>query len=142
MFELSVSLLFLALFLDVPLNLVIYSIFFFFSSFSSIFSYLQPFFCTLAALSRCSRYSSSTTTKKEPHRHIQSTPREGQRRSWCDLRSSWGHLGHPLGALGTMLGALRGSWDALWSSRGAFWELWGNLWDGLGVILGVFLAYV
>ena len=42
---------------------------------SHIFSYLQPFFCTLAALSRFSRYSSSETTKKEPPRHIQSTPK-------------------------------------------------------------------
>ena len=52
MLELSVSLLFLAMCLDVPLNLYMFSVFFL--PFSSIFSYLQPFFCTLAALSRCS----------------------------------------------------------------------------------------
>ena len=42
-----------------------------FLSFSSIFNSLQPFFSTLAALSRFSRYSSSETTKKSP----QGTPR-------------------------------------------------------------------
>ena len=114
-----------------------------FRSFSYMFSYLQPFFCTLAALSRFSRYSSSTTTKKEPHRHIQSTPREGQRRSWRDLRSSWGRLGHPLGRFGDHVGSSEGllgrSPELSGSFLGALGESLGRLGSDCGGIFGICL---
>ena len=72
MFELSVSLLFLAMCLDVPLNLYMLSLLFL--SFSSIFSYPQPFFCTLAALSRFSRYSSSDLDRNDEKRAPKALP--------------------------------------------------------------------